>query len=213
MKNKYSDQIFINCLFDKGYKELFYAIVFTVLDCGFVPRCSKEFNDSSKLRLKSIVEIISKCKYGIHDLSRVELDKNCGLPRFNMPFELGIYYGAKIFGVDNQKRKNFIILEKENYRYQKFISDLSGVDIKAHNNKIEKCIVSIRDWLKTSSKRKSIPYGKIINRRYKEFLKGFKKACIKHNTNYQDMPFAELTLNISNWLKINQKITKPLFNI
>lgn len=139
MKNKYSDQIFINCPFDDGYQELFYAIVFTALDCGFIPRCSKEINDSSKLRLRSIVEIIRKCKYGIHDLSRVELDKNCNLPRFNMPFELGIFYGAKAFGVDDQRRKNFIVLEKENYRYQKFISDLSGVDIQAHNNKIEKC--------------------------------------------------------------------------
>ena len=208
MNEKYSDQIFINCPFDDKYKKLFYSIVFTVLDCGFIPRCSKEINDSTRFRLKSIVEIIRECKYGIHDLSRVELDDN-NLPRFNMPFELGIFYGAKEFGINNQRRKNCIILEKEKYRYQKFISDLSGVDIIAHDNKVKNCIISIRNWLRTSSRRETIPDGRVVIERYNKFL----KVCNELNINYQDMTFIELTQNISDWLNINRVIVKPLFTI
>jgi hypothetical protein len=211
MKEKYSDQIFINCPFDDKYKEIFDSIVFTILDCGFVPRCSKEVYDSSRFRLNSIVEIIRKCKYGIHDISRVELEHN-NLPRFNMPFELGIFYGAKIFGANNQKSKNCIILEKEKYRYQEFISDISGVDITAHNNEVEKCIISIRNWLKTCSKRISIPDGALIIERYKKFLEDFKNVCSKRNTNQKNMPFIDFTQNISDWLNMNSVNVEPLFS-
>ena len=73
-----------------------------------------------------------------------------------------IIYFLFFFGIDVQRRKNYIVFEKENYQYQKYISDLSGADITAHNNKIEECIISIRNWLKTSSSRDTIPYGNII---------------------------------------------------
>ena len=41
--------------------------------------------------------LISASPRSIHDLSRVELGEN-ELPRFNMPFELGMALGAKRFG-------------------------------------------------------------------------------------------------------------------
>ena len=49
--------------------------------------------------------MIADCRYGIHDISRTELDRDSGLPRFNMPLELGIFLGAKRFGAEEQKRK------------------------------------------------------------------------------------------------------------
>ena len=87
--NKYSDQVFVNCPFDKEYLSLFRACTFTVLDAGFVPRCSLEIDDGTQFRLEAIMGLIENCKYGVHDLSRVQLDSGSDLPRFNMPFELG----------------------------------------------------------------------------------------------------------------------------
>jgi len=66
---------------------------------------------------------------------------------------------------------------------------LSGADITAHNNKIEECIISIRNWLKTSSSRDTIPYGNIIIERYNKFLEDFKNVCAERRINYQDMTF------------------------
>ena len=103
---KTTDNVFINCPFDTDYKALFYAIVFRVHDCGFVARCALEEGDASQVRIDKIYSIIAECRYGIHDISRTELDENFGLPRFNMPLELGIFLGAKKFGTGEQKKKN-----------------------------------------------------------------------------------------------------------
>ena len=46
--------------------------------------------DRYDLRLLKILCIIGECRLGIHDISRTELDAASGLPRFNMPLELGL---------------------------------------------------------------------------------------------------------------------------
>lgn len=210
-ENKYSDRVFINCPFDNDYRRILNSIVFTIFDCGFVPRCSLEIDDATEFRLRAIVKLISQCKYAIHELSCVELDKKYNLPRFNMPFELGIFYGAKHFGQGSQKQKNCIILEKNKYRYQKFISDLSGVDITPHYYSPKKAIIAVRDWLFTASRRRSIPDGGQIYNNYRKFQISFINACRKRDRDYKTMPFVEFTDNVSDWLKIHQTVPHRLF--
>src|SRR5665647_1558528 len=94
----YEKNVFINCPFDEDYDLIFNAILFTVHKCGFILRCSKEFEDSSGIRIKNIIQLIKESKYSIHDLSRVTLEGTSKLPRFNMPLELGICIGAIEFG-------------------------------------------------------------------------------------------------------------------
>jgi hypothetical protein len=48
--------VFINCPFDSEYKQQFHALLFTVYDCGFSPRCAKEAPDS---RSSSLPEDLS----------------------------------------------------------------------------------------------------------------------------------------------------------
>jgi hypothetical protein len=83
--------VFINCPFDADYKTLFYAIVFTVIRSGFRARCALETADASENRFAKICAIIKDCQYGVHDISRTEVDGNPPLPRFNMPLELGCF--------------------------------------------------------------------------------------------------------------------------
>ena len=110
-KTNYSDQVFINCPFDKSYLNMFRACVFAVLDAGFIPRCSLEVGNGTQFRLNAIVGLINECQYGVHDLSIVQLDSASKLPRFNMPFEFGLFYSAKHFGISKQKRKQCLIFE------------------------------------------------------------------------------------------------------
>lgn len=161
MDRSYNNSVFINCPFDDDFKDIFYAIVYTVYHCGFPPKCSLEEDNALNNRLSKIEKFIEECKYGIHDLSRTEYNNNA-LPRFNMPFELGVFFGAKKFGDDLQKSKVALVLEREKYLYQQFISDLNGVDTKAHNNEVEKAIKIVRDWLKSSSGSSTIN-GHLIN--------------------------------------------------
>jgi len=100
--------VFINCPFDAEYKQLFYAIVFTVIRSGFRARCALETDDASENRFAKICSIIKDCRYGVHDISRTEADGNPPLPRFNMPLELGVFLGAKSYGGPAQKNKRCI---------------------------------------------------------------------------------------------------------
>ncbi|HEX9161516.1 MAG TPA: hypothetical protein VF980_07380 [Thermoanaerobaculia bacterium] len=87
---EYERNVFINCPFDNAYAPIFEAIVFAVHDAGFRPKCAREKLDSSQIRVHKIADLISQSRYSIHDLSRTELDEASELPRFNMPFELGM---------------------------------------------------------------------------------------------------------------------------
>src|SRR5258706_8576463 len=112
-RHRPTDAIFLNVPFDPAYRPLFEAMVFAVFDCGFQPRCALEATDAGQIRVQKISGIIRECALGVHDISRTELDKQTRLPRFNMPFELGLYLGAKWFGDDGQRRKNTLILDRE----------------------------------------------------------------------------------------------------
>ena len=73
----FTDNVFINCPFDSDYEAFFNAIiVFTIYRCEFYPRCAKEEDDGTDFRLNKILNIVSDCKYGIHNISRIELDEN-----------------------------------------------------------------------------------------------------------------------------------------
>ena len=201
---QYNDNVFLNCPFDSAYKQLFDALVFAVHDCGFIPRCALEEEDASQVRIDKIYNIIADCRYGIHDISRTELDETSGLPRFNMPLELGVFLGAKKFGINEQKRKNCLILDKEQYRYQQFISDIAGQDIQAHNSNPEKIVIVVRNWLRNASKRQTIPSGNIIWKRYQEFMKDLPQLAHECQLEVDGLIFNDYLLILTRWLRISQ---------
>ncbi len=165
------DNVFINCPFDRRYKPILNAIVFAIHDAGFVARCSLEVIDSGPTRLATIISIISECPYGIHDISRTETAGKSKLPRFNMPFECGLFWGCLRYGEKEHSKKRILVLDSEEYRYQKSISDISGQDIKAHSNNPRIAIDKVRSWLNAGSKRTTIPGGKAIWDHYVLFQK------------------------------------------
>lgn len=132
---------------------MFRALVFTIYACGFRPRSARELDDGGQTRIDKLFTLIDECRFGIHDLSRTELDQANGLPRFNMPLELGIFLGAKRYGGAARKTKRLLILDVEPYRYQRFISDLAGMDIHAHAGDPIRALRETRDWLANVSRR------------------------------------------------------------
>ncbi len=197
----YNDNVFINCPFDSAYKPLFDAMIFAVHDCGFIPRCALEEDDASQVRIDKIYNIIANCRYGIHDISRTELDRDSNLPRFNMPLELGIFLGAKKFGIEEQKRKKCLILDTERYRYQQFISDIAGQDIQAHNNSSREVIMHVRNWLRNTSRRETIPSGGIIWERYQEFMEKLPQMAREGRLIVEELIFNDYTSMVTQWLR------------
>lgn len=113
----YAQSVFINCPFDTDYGALLDAVVFTVHDCGFVARTALELPDSGRTRLDRLVDLIASCRFGIHDLSRTELDPVNQLPRMNMPLELGLFLGAQRYGTGRNRQKVTLVLDSERYRF------------------------------------------------------------------------------------------------
>ncbi|MFH1700321.1 MAG: hypothetical protein ABIE07_07005 [Candidatus Zixiibacteriota bacterium] len=201
----YRFNVFINCPFDPKYMKLFHAIVFTIIDCGFVPRCALEISDAGEERLSKILKIIAECKFGVHDISRTQLDNKNNLPRFNMPLELGLFLGARYFGTTLQKKKNCIILDKEKYRYQKFISDLGGKDVVAHSNKIANTIRAIRNWAAANSEE-VIPGDQNILEKYCDFSCQLPQQCKQLRLESKSLIFVDYLRLAEEWLFKYDKI-------
>ncbi len=197
----FEESVFINCPFDKAYLRSFHATVFTVHDCGYIARCSLEINDASQIRVTKILRLIAGCRLGIHDISRTEVDKTSKLPRFNMPLELGMFLAAKEFGTGVQKKKVCLILDRERYRFQKFISDIAGQDICAHNC-VERNLIGVtRNFLRTARPHMMIPGGALIFSRYSAFLTQLPALCSAAGLDAASLIFNDYSNLVSAWLK------------
>lgn len=195
--------VFINCPFDDHYKSVFESLIFAVSDCGFTPRCALEVDDGSQSRIEKIFKIISDCRFGIHDISKTELDPINNLPRFNMPLELGMFLGAKRFGSDENPQKICLILDREQYRYQKFISDIAGQDIRTHADDPKTAISIVRNWLRSTSPNASMPGGEAIGNRYDVFRKELPSLCSKLHISTPELTFIDYTWFVTEWLGQN----------
>src|SRR5258708_30366146 len=120
--------------------------------------------------------------------SRTELNP-ARFKRFNMPFELGIFFGAKKLGSVEQRNKNALVFERIKFSYQQYISDLNGIDTKAHNNDPNSVIRQIRNWLATASRRKTIPGHNIIIQEYAEFIIDLPDIVNFAGLDIDDIPF------------------------
>jgi len=200
----YDKNVFINCPFDDQYRPTFDAIVFAIHDAGFRARCALEYGDSSENRFSKIIQIIKECKYGIHDLSRIELSKvgRKSLPRFNMPLELGLFLGSKEFGNKKHQGKSCMVVDRDPWRYRATISDLAGQDIYCHDGKPHGAIREICKWL-TSTSPRNIPGGTLVSKRFRLFQKQLPVLYADIKKARADIVFVDYARIIVEWLKFN----------
>lgn len=202
----YAKSVFVNCPLDEAYRPLFDAIIFGIHDCGYLAHCALEVDDASQVRIEKITNLIAGCKFGLHDISRTEADRDTGLPRFNMPLELGLFLGAKRYGRGQQKEKSCLILDVERYRFQKFISDIAGQDIAAHGGEPLRAIKAIRDWLSNAAPKPIvIPSGSTIAARYEQFLADLPTACERLHLRVEELTFNDYVVQVEEWLKLNAR--------
>ncbi len=203
VQSNYIKRVFINCPFDAAYRPLFESIVFAVFDCGHEPSCALEIDDASEVRIDKVFNLIASCKSGIHDISRTEVTQPSGLPRFNMPLELGMFLAAKRFGTGKQRQKACLILDAVPYRYQQFISDIAGQDIQVHHGSTKEVISVVRNWLRAASGSSGLPGGTEIFRRYQLFERELPTLCSKVRLQRDELAYVDLTTIISDWLSDN----------
>jgi hypothetical protein len=197
----YDENVFINCPFDDTYLPLFRALIFAVFECGLRPRCAQEVYDGGEVRIDKIARIVRDCRWGIHDISRTDLNAH-NLPRFNMPLELGLFLGAQRFGPGVQGKKSCLVLDSDRYRYQEFISDIAGQDIAAHGDDCVKAIKAVRDWLASSRAGLAKPPGpSAISRRFARFSADLPAICVDAELLVEELTFSDFCDAASTWLR------------
>ncbi len=197
----YQRQVFINCPFDGKYLPLLRAIVFVLKACDYVPRCALEADSATEVRVEKILRIIGDCGLSIHDISRTQLDRSSKLPRFNMPFELGLFLGAAKLGSARHKAKGALILDVEPYRYQKYLSDIAGQDIRAHGNDPGAVIGHVRNWLNTHSSANQVLPGKAaLVKQYRRFQKQLPVMVKALRLKEAEISFVDWSKLIGIWL-------------
>lgn len=195
----FSNNVFINCPFDNEYKPLLKALVFTVCYLEHKPLISMTMS-SSNVRIQQIKNYIRKSKFGIHDISRNKQLSNSELPRFNMPFELGLDIGAAEFGSALLKSKHALILDTERYYFQKVISDISGQDIEEHANDPKILIRKVRNWFSNQTDS-TIPGPTIIWNAFNQFNADLKTNLtdIYTDEDFEEMPIGDFIKFANDW--------------
>jgi len=206
----FSNNVFINCPYDREYIPNLRPIVFTVRFLGFNPRLAMESADSGAMRFERILKLIRESRYAIHDLSRLRAHRRGEHFRLNMPFELGLDIGCRVFGKVEFSRKKCLVLEKDKYSSKVALSDLSNSDVCSHNDDPEMAVRHVRNWLVQEAKV-SGPGGTAIWYAFNDFmtdlykslqLRGFRKADIDM------LPLPELLGYMTKWIMKEKRISR-----
>jgi hypothetical protein len=153
--NVSQNAVFLNIPYDKNFRSLYMAYIAGLVHLGFVPRVTLGLPGGAR-RLDKILAEIQGCRYSIHDLSRVGLDRNppFSTPRFNMPFELGV---AVAWEKLNPKKHTWFIFETKIYRVQKSLSDLNGTDPQIHGGQVSGIMRELSNIFRRPRNQPTVP--------------------------------------------------------
>jgi hypothetical protein len=196
----FNTNVFINCPFDADYRPLLKALIFTLLYLELEPRLSQTIS-SSTVRVNQIKQHIKNSKYSIHDLSRSKPLKKNELPRFNMPYELGLDIGCGEYGGKKFAGKRALILETEKYHYQKVLSDIAGQDIENHNDDPNTLVQKVRNWISLNQTESNIAGPSEIWIAYNQFNADLvTNLAPKYSTkDLDEMPVSDYIKFIKDW--------------
>ncbi len=214
--SKFKKCVFINCPFDADYEPMLRAIIFTCLYCNLTPKVANLY-DAGESRLLHIIKLIKQSEYCIHDLSRVDLDKYSGLPRFNMPFELGLDIGLKYCDANgNSAERKSLVLDEEFHRVKKVVSDLGGSDFKSYGTRspTERLIKEVRNWF---SGLEAVPrrlLGQTVWLEFNEFTSDFERKLNELNieNSFSEIPVNDYIGLAKDWVS-ERKAYKNSFDI
>ena len=161
--------------------------------------------DSGRPRIDKIISLIKESKYAIHDLSRLKAREAGEYYRLNMPFELGLDVGCRLFRNDQWAGKKCLILEAERYRYQAALSDMSNSDIAVHGNDPTEACVQVRNWLANEAGLRA-PGPSRIWGRFADFMANNYKVLLANGYSERDierLPIPELMTCMRDWIARN----------
>jgi hypothetical protein len=164
--------VFLNIPYDQEFQPLYIAYIVGLYQLRLQPFLTSGIPGGER-RLDRILSLIQRCRYSIHDLSRVELSVTApATPRFNMPLELGITIAwAKL----NPGQHTWFLWESMPRRIQKSMSDLDGTDPHIHSGTVQGVLSELRNAFvrdKAPSIRRMMTAYAVVNQSLGEILAG-----------------------------------------
>jgi len=164
--------VFLNVPYDREFEPLYLAYIVGLTRLGFEPKLTLAVpNDIG--RLDTIIGLIQDCEYSLHDLSRIQPNAS-GIPRFNMPLELGLALYRSRTTTDEHR---VYIFEQEDYRIQQSTSDLNGLDPSIHDGTPKGVMAALRNVFLRESEASTVPQMMAAYRAVKRALPRIKEKA------------------------------------
>jgi hypothetical protein len=165
-----SQSVFLNIPYDDQFEDLYLAYIVGLTQLGLEINATLAVPNQG--RLGRIVQLIEKSDVSIHDLSRIELSS--GIPRFNMPLELGLaLYRSHMTG----GKHRVYVFERKAYRMQQSTSDINGVDPQIHNGRPKGVMAGLRNIFHQPKGTTTVPEMLASYRAVKRRLPEFRKKA------------------------------------
>ncbi len=120
-----------------------------------------------------------------------------------MPFELGVDYGARLYGGGKLAGKQILILEDSANELKRALSDLAGSDVEPHNGQAIRIPKIVRDWLAQSLADPPAPPSELWGL-FNDFTAENYMTLKERNYSDDDIaeqPIRELITSMRNWLR------------
>lgn len=161
-------QVFLNYPFDQEFEPLANAIHFSVIAAGLIPVCARDLTVPDRPRLEMLTDAITKCRYSIHDFSQGKGQGNSNFARFNMPLEMGMALFHALTTQRTEHRCAFFVATP--YDYQRFASDLAGLDPKPYDNDELTLVTCVYEWLRGLENPLTVKLATVkVKNKYKHF--------------------------------------------
>jgi hypothetical protein len=183
------ESVFLNIPYDVAFENLYLAYIVGLTQLGLAVNAALAVPNQG--RLATIIELIEKSDFSIHDLSRVEVSR--GVPRFNMPVELGLaLYRSQI---TNGQHRVFIF-ERKQYRAQRSTSDVNGIDPQIHNGTVRGLMRGLRNIFRQPQNVTTVPEMlasyRAVKQRIPEMRRNAGSKSLFEAAVFQDLKLASL---------------------
>jgi hypothetical protein len=121
-------------------------------------------------------------------------------PRFNMPFELGLFLGARRFGGRSHNRKKTLIFDRDPFRYQSYISDIAGQDIHPHKGDVDALIGDLAAWLRDEARDPKVPGGVALASEFGKFKVDLPAIVDDMRLQLSELTYKDLVEIVVRWI-------------
>ena len=188
-RRKRIESVFLNIPYDSAFEDLYLAYIVGLTQLGL--RIHAALAVPNQGRLGTIIELIEQSEFSIHDLSRVEVSR--GVPRFNMPVELGL---ALYRSHATKGKHRVFIFESKAHRAQRSTSDVNGIDPQIHKGTPKGLMSALRNIFRQPGDVTTVPEMlasyRAVKRRLPELRRNAGSKSLFEAAVFQDLTVAAL---------------------